>query len=149
MAVNTDKSKTYANPTRPSNATTPEGGSDMALALTSTVQGQANQLAIAAQAAELSIDHASEQMSDYFANVMSGQALLNATLAKTAAKLESQGGPIHISTEVEPIDLDLPQFGDFNATRQRFRGLFNSAPTHDIPSHYIISAAPSDGEHDE
>ena len=136
-----------ARPT--SNVSTPEGGGDMALALTSTVRNQANQLAIAAQAAELSIDHASEQMSDYFANVMSGQALLNATLAKTAAKLEAQGGAININTDVAPVTINLPQIGDFTGTRRSFSGLlgFGSAPTVD-PS-YIISAAPSDGEHDD
>jgi len=119
------------------NVSTPEGGGDMALALTSTVQAQANQLAIAAEAANLSIDHASDQMADYFAQVMGGQALLNATLAKTAARLQAMGGPVTIDTNVQPITINLPESRDFAETRRGFLGMFNAVPTVD-PS-YILS----------
>lgn len=101
-----------------------EGGGDMALALTSQVQSQANQMAIAAQAAQISIDAASDQLSDYFAGVMGGRALIETTLAKTAAKVEAQGGAININTDVPPVTLNLPSFGDFGETRQRFAGMF-------------------------
>jgi hypothetical protein len=138
--------------TRPTpNVSTPEGGGDMALALTSTVQSQANQLAIAAEAANISIDHASTQMAEYFTQVMSGQALLNATLAKTAANLEAMGGPIGINTEVPTITVNLPESRDFAETRRGFLGMIiGGTTTHNIPAHYIINAAPeSDGEHDD
>jgi hypothetical protein len=127
---------------------TTEGGGDMALALTSAIQGQANEMAIAAQAAAISIDHASDQLSDLYAEVFSRRPLLNATLAKTAAKLEAMGGPITIDTEVQPITLDLPSFGNFDETRRNFLGMFGGN-THDIPAHYIVSgpdSSDSEGE---
>ena len=144
MAIDTDRLRNGGkgfgtNPAhRTGTTTTPEGGGDMALALTSAVQSQANQLATAAQAAQLSIDHASDQMADYFTQVVSGKALLDATLAKTASNLEAMGGAVQIDTEVRPITLDLPKFGDFGSTRQRFLGLFNADPK---PTNPFLAAA--------
>jgi len=135
MAIDTDQlkkgSRGFGGTQPQAHSNTPEGGSDMALALTSTIQGQANQLAIAAQAADISIDHASTEMARYFTEVMSGRALLNAILAKTAANLEAMGGPVTINTEVAPVTINLPQSGDFGATRRNFLGLFggDAAPT--------------------
>lgn len=100
-----------------------EGGNEMALALTSAIQSQATQLATAAQAANICIDHASDQLSDYMANVLGGDALLAATLAKTQAKLE-QRGTVAIDTQVQTIDLQLqpPNYVD---ARQGFMAMFN------------------------
>ena len=137
---------------RQAHSTTPEGGSDLALTLASTIQSQADQLALAAQAAQVSIDHASDQLSDHFAGVLGGTELIGQTLAKTAAKIEQRGGMVTINTEVAPITLNLPQSGDFGSTRQRFLGLFGGN-TADIDPSYILSgptAEPSsDGEHDD
>jgi hypothetical protein len=101
----------------------PDSGGEMALALTSAIQGQAVALANAAQAANISIDHASEQISDYMAHVLGGDALLAATLAKTQAKLE-QRGTVAIEQEVQTIDLQLgtPSYVD---ARQGFMAMFN------------------------
>jgi hypothetical protein len=137
MTKISDQMKGSARPT--STVSIPEGGDDMALALTSTVQAQANQLAIAAEAANISIDHASTQMAEYFTQVMSGQALLDATLAKTAANLQAMGGPIGISTDVQPITINLPESRDFAQTRRGFLGMFGAAPTEQNP--FLAAAA--------
>ena len=141
MTKISDQMKGNARPT--STVSTPEGGGDMALALTSTVQAQANQLAIAAEAANISIDHASTQMAEYFTQVMSGQALLDATLAKTAANLQAMGGPIGISTDVQPITINLPESRDFAATRRGFLGMFQPATTVD-PSYILRGPTAAD-----
>ena len=126
MAVNTDsnnKAKGFSNARPTPNVSTPEGGGDMALALTAAVQGQATEMATAAQAAAISIEHASDQLSDLYAEVFSCRPLLDATMAKTMAKLEAMGGPIEIKTEVAPVTLDLPSFGNFTDTRRSFAKL--------------------------
>jgi hypothetical protein len=141
MAISRDKGFKDFSANAGGNTAPVEGGGDMTLALTSTVQGQANQLVSAAQAAEISIDHASTHLADYFTQVMSGQALLNATLAKTAAKLEAMGGPVQISSDVPDITLDLPAPRDFGQTRQKFLGLFEPAPAIANPFYEIAPAA--------
>lgn len=110
-------------PNRPTPKARAEGGGEMALALTSAIQQQATQLATAAQAANISIDHASEQLSDYMATVLGGDALLAATLAKTQAKLE-QRGTVQIEQQVQTIELNLnpPSYAD---ARQGFMAMFN------------------------
>lgn len=129
--------------TTPNVSTPTEGGGDLTLALTSTVQGQANQMVLAAQAANVSIEHASDQMAEYFTQVMSGKALLSATLAKTAANLEAMGGPVTIDTTVEPITLNLPESPDFAETRRGFLGLFNESPK---PRNPFLPSAPAADE---
>ena len=116
---------------RPQSHTAPqprqEGhGGEMALALTGAIQQQATALATAAQAANISIDHAAEQISDYMATVLGGEALLAATLAKTQQKLEQRGGGIEIQHGVQTIDINLPMpsYGD---VRQGFVAMFNGA----------------------
>jgi hypothetical protein len=137
MTKISDQMKGNARPT--STVSTPEGGGDMALALTSTVQAQANQLAIAADAANISIGHASDELSDYFAGVMGGTELINQTLAKTMAKIEQRGGPVTIETEVKPITINLPESRDFAQTRRGFLGMFGAAPTEQNP--FLVAAA--------
>ena len=119
MAIDTNKNPATERPQRPTKA---EGGGDMALALTSAIQGQAVALANAAQAANLSIDHAAEQISDYMASVMSGEALLTATLIKAQAKLE-QRGQIQIESGVQTFDLNLPSV-DTASARTGFMAMF-------------------------
>jgi SH3-like domain-containing protein len=123
----------------------PEGGNDVALALTSTIQGQANEMALATQAAAISIDHAAEQLSDIFTQVMSGKALLNATLAKTQEKLAAQG-TIQYQTEVPPIALELPRFGSLQETRQGFLGLLGFGGERYSPENPFLSAAAQDAD---
>jgi len=136
MTKISDQMKGSARPT--STVSTPEGGSDMARALTAAVQGQATEMAIAAQSAAISIDHASDQLSDLYAEVFSRRPLLNATMAKTMAKLDAMGGPVEIKTEVAPVTLDLPSFGNFADTRRSFAGLFGGKTITVDPS-YILS----------
>jgi len=103
------------------------GGDEMALAVTSAIASQATALAQVAQAAQLSVDAASEQLSTYFAHTLSGQALIEATLAKTAAKIEARGGMLNVSTHAPVVTIDLPKMNDFSGTRQRFMGLFGGS----------------------
>jgi hypothetical protein len=153
MAIDTDKlkNKGVGNSTQPNrfaSTPAPEGGGDMTLALTSTVQGQATQLVQAAQAAQISIDHASTHLAAYFTEVMSGQALLNATLTKTAANLEAMGGPVAISADVPEITVELPRSSDFGQTRQKFLGMFTPAPSYPNPFREIAPAADEVGTDD-
>jgi hypothetical protein len=139
MALPKNQTKDYATS---QSASTPEGGGDMALALTAAVQGQANEMAIAAQSAAISIDHASDQLSDLYAEVFSRRPLLNATMAKTMAKLEAMGGPVEINTDVAPVTLELPSFGNFAETRRGFLGLFGAAPAEQNP--FLAAATAAD-----
>jgi hypothetical protein len=143
MAIDTDKLRNGggkgARPT--SNVSTPEGGGDMALALTNAIQGQASEMLVAAQAAQISIDHASDQLSDLYAEVFSRRPLLNATMAKTMAKLEAMGGPVEIKTEVAPVTLDLPNFGNFADTRRSFSGLFGGGDGYSPGNPFLVAAA--------
>lgn len=118
-----------ARPQRPTTAPRSEGGGDMALVLTGAIQSQAVALATAAQAANLSIDHAAEQISDYMASVMSGEALLTATLVKAQQKLESRG-QITIESGVQTFELNLPSVNHDQA-RSGFMAAFGpkEAPT--------------------
>jgi hypothetical protein len=149
MAIDTERLKNgkgFAGSRPHTTTNTPvEGGGDMALALTATVQGQANQLVMAAQAANLSIDHASTQMADYFTEVMSGRALLNATMAKVQANLEERG-TVAINTEVPPITLELPETPCFTATRSRFLGLFGGEQQYSPENPFLAPAAEVSGD---
>ena len=129
MAIDTDQLNQPNQSHRPKRPNQPrqEGhGGEMALALTGAIQQQATALATAAQAANISIDHAAEQISDYMSAVLGGEALLAATLAKTQQKLEQRGGGIEIQHGVQTIDIDLPMpsYGD---VRQGFVAMFNGA----------------------
>jgi hypothetical protein len=123
MAINTDQLKKGNKGRGTSAPADTASGGDMALAVTSAVQGQANELAIAAQAASISIEYASEQMSEFFTQVMSGRALLGATLAKTQEKLQAQGS-ITINTDIPVVTVDLPALPSFGDVRGSFAGLF-------------------------
>lgn len=134
----------------PRTQATAEGGNEMVLAMTTQVQEQANQMVAAAQAADILINHASEQMAEYFTEVLSGRALLNATMAKVQERLDSQG-TVTINTDVQPITLDLPAIGTFAETRRKFLGAFggNRAPDYSkVPSAFLKSSEESDGECD-
>ena len=113
-------------PNRPHQPRQEGHGGEMALALTGAIQQQATALATAAQAANISIDHAAEQISDYMATVLGGEALLAATLTKTQEKLQQRGGGIQIEHGVQTIDINLPlpSYGD---VRQGFVAMFNGA----------------------
>lgn len=139
MAIDTSKNPATERPQRPVTAPKAEGGGDMALALTSAIQGQAVALATAAQAANLSIDHAAEQISDYMASVMSGEALLTATLVKAQAKLERRG-QIQIESGVQTFDLNLPSV-DANAARSGFLAMFGPKEEPTNPWTAAIEAA--------
>jgi len=123
------------------------GGADMALAITSEVQGQANQMVAAANAANISIEHASDQMAAYFTEVLSGRALLNATLSKVHANLEQQGTVV-IDAEVQPVTLDLPKIGGFQSTRQRFLSAFggNNQKQSQLPAAFLKQPEGDNGE---
>ena len=152
MAIDTDKlkNKGFGSSTQPKSAATPapEGGGDMVLAMTNAVQNQATQLAQAAAAAQISIDHASDHLSDYFAQVVGGQLLIGSTLTKTQAKLEAMGGPVAISADVPEITVELPRSSDFGQVRQKFLGMFTPAPSYPNPFREIAPAADEVGTDD-
>jgi len=125
-----------ARPT--SNVSTPEGGSDMALALTNAIQGQASEMLVAAQAAQISIDHASDRLSDYYARVLSNQELLGMTMMKTQKKIQEMGGTVTINTDVKMVEIEIPESPTFGDIRQNFAGLFGGKTTTVDPS-YILS----------
>jgi len=110
--------------TQPRTNATIEGGSDLARSLTGAVQSQVSEMVVAAEAAQISVHCAADQLSSYFARVASGQELLNETLAMTHEKLQAMGGPVHINTDVQPVTINLPQSRDFAETRRNFMGLF-------------------------
>jgi hypothetical protein len=139
MAINRDKGFKDFSTNAGGNPAPVEGGGDAALALTSAVQAQALEMAAMAQATNLSIEMASTQLANYMVDVMSGRALLAATLDKVNARVEAER--ITYSTEVKPIDLGLPSVPEFGATRQKFLGLFEPAPAIANPFYEIAPAA--------
>ena len=120
----------------------------MALALTGAIQQQATALATAAQAANISIDHAAEQISDYMATVLGGEALLAATLTKTQEKLQQRGGGIQIEHGVQSIDINLPlpSYGD---VRQGFVAMFNGSPKAESQNPYTAALEAARKQQDE
>lgn len=149
MAINTDGPTKEFRKSKAQPNTVPSGAGDaMAVALTGSLENQAAMIRGFVGAAELSVDAAAQDFAAYLTRYSSGQRLLERTFEIMA---EQPNEPITITADVQTVDLGIPasSLGDGLA---RFKGMFSSAPTHDIPSHYIISAAPdteSDGEHDD
>lgn len=141
-----NQGKGFAN--APRTNTTAEGGDEMALAMAAQVQGQVNQMVAAANAANLGIEHASDKMADYFTEVLSGRALLNATMTKVQANLEQQGS-VTIDADVQPVTLDLPKIDGFQFTRQRFLSAFGGGEKQtELPAAFLKRPEDDNGECD-
>lgn len=139
MAINTERlnnenqsgkgfgGSTRPNPSTPTTDTPADGGNEVALAITSTVQNQANQMVGIVQASEISIDHAADMFAEYLDEVTSGRRLLNRTMEKLQER-RNQSPAIDISAEVPEVQVNLPfTRGAYGSSRQKFLEAF--APT--------------------
>lgn len=110
--------------TRSSNTPTneiPSGAGDaMAIALTGSLENQANMIRGFVGAAELSVDAAAQDFAAYLRRYSTGQRLLERTFELLE---EEDTAPIDITADVQTVDLGIPapSLGD---GLSKFRGLF-------------------------
>jgi hypothetical protein len=124
MAINTDRNnRGTGKASIPTNEVPNGAGDAMAIALTGSLENQANMIRGFVGAAELSVDAAAQDFAAYLTRYSSGQRLLERTFEIMA---EQPMSPINITSEVQDVDLGIPapSLGD---GLSKFRGLFGGS----------------------